>query len=94
MLKDKKTKMKSKMKTKMKMRVDTGDVPDCVARVALQLRSLQHSKRCSQSQTPLLRSPMALTLHLLLTLVLPRMQAQGMVCLSENLWAVTCLCEW
>jgi hypothetical protein len=45
MLKDKKTNMKSKMKT----RVDTEDVPDCVARVALQLRSLQHPKRCSQS---------------------------------------------
>lgn len=90
MLKDKKTKMKSKMKT----RVDTEDVPDCVARVALQLRNLQHSKGCSQSQTSLLRSPMALTPHLLLILVLPRMQAQGMICLSEILWVVTCLCEW
>lgn len=85
MLKDKKTKVKT--------RGDTEDVPDCVARVALPLRSLQHSKRCSQSQTPLLRTPMTLTLHLLLTLVLPHMQAQGMICLSENLWVVTCLNE-
>jgi hypothetical protein len=37
MLKDKKTNMKSKMKT----RVDTEDVPDCVARVALQSTASQ-----------------------------------------------------
>ena len=86
--------MQKSKNTKKRMKIDTEGVLDYTVRTALQLQKLQRLDRYSQRPYPglqtLLQLPLMWTIHLLLTLVLIRVQIQVMICLFRGPRLLTC----